>query len=85
MFNNCSSLNKLNLSSFDTNKVRNMSYMFAYCSSLKELDLSSFKAKYEFYIFHMFDSINKSCKLKCNEEKILEKFNKETDTGCIII
>ena len=85
MFNNCSSLNKLNLSSFDTNKVRNMSYMFAYCSSLKELDLSSFKAKYEFYIFHMFDSINKSCKLKCNEEKILEKFNKETDTGCTII
>ena len=42
MFNNCSSLKELNLSSFDTNQVTNMSHMFRNCSSLKELNLSSF-------------------------------------------
>ena len=42
MFENCSSLTSLDLSSFDTSKVTNMRDMFASCSSLTSLDLSSF-------------------------------------------
>ena len=42
MFNGCSSLKELNLSSFNTNNVSYMDYMFNGCSSLKELDLSNF-------------------------------------------
>ena len=57
MFSSCSSLKKLNLSSFNTNKVTDMN--------------------------HMFKSINKSCKIKCKDEKIIKIFKNEA--GCIII
>ena len=43
MFFNCSSLNELNVSKFNTGKVFNMSYIFHNCWSLKELNLSNFK------------------------------------------
>ena len=42
MFNGCSSLAALDLSSFDTSSVTYMSSMFSGCSSLTSLDLSSF-------------------------------------------
>lgn len=42
MFQNCTSLEKLNLSSFDTSKVYDMSDMFNGCTSLISLDLSNF-------------------------------------------
>jgi surface protein len=42
MFYNCSSLEKLNVSGWDTSKVQDMGGMFDSCFSLKELDLSSF-------------------------------------------
>ena len=42
MFSGCSSLEELNLSNFNTNKVINMSAMFLGCSSLKELNISNF-------------------------------------------
>ena len=42
MFNECSSLTSLNLSNFNTNNVKDMSYMFNKCSSLTSLDLSNF-------------------------------------------
>jgi surface protein len=42
MFQNCSSLTSLDLSSFDTENVTNMGYMFYNCSSLTSLDVSSF-------------------------------------------
>lgn len=43
MFEDCSSLTKLNLSNFNTEQVVVMSHMFYGCSSLVRLDLSSFK------------------------------------------
>lgn len=43
MFEDCSSLTKLNLSNFNTEQVVFMSHMFYGCSSLVRLDLSSFK------------------------------------------
>ncbi|CCY93187.1 putative uncharacterized protein [Firmicutes bacterium CAG:884] len=42
MFSYCRSLTSLDLSSFNTSKVTDMSDMFAGCSSLTSLDLSSF-------------------------------------------
>ena len=42
MFYNCSSLNSLDLSNFNTNNVTKMSYMFYNCSSLTSLNLSNF-------------------------------------------
>ena len=44
MFYKCSSLQELDLSSFNTNLITNMSYIFHDCSSLKGLELSSFNA-----------------------------------------
>ncbi len=42
MFNGCSALTSLDLSSFDTSKVTSMYSMFNGCSALTSLDLSSF-------------------------------------------
>ena len=42
MFYCCENLTELDLSSFDTGNVTNMSYMFDCCNNLTELDLSSF-------------------------------------------
>lgn len=39
---NRSKLTSINLSSFDTSKVKNMCAMFAKCTSLTSLDLSNF-------------------------------------------
>ena len=42
MFSCCESVEKLDLSSFDTHNVSDMSFMFDSCDSIEELDLSSF-------------------------------------------
>ena len=45
MFYNCYSLNKINISNFDTRKVKNMFRMFFGCTSLESIDLSSFETR----------------------------------------
>ena len=55
MFRYCSSLKEINLSSFNTNKVTNMSDMFYECSSLKEINCRDSK------IMKQFKDDNKSC------------------------
>ena len=42
MFNKCSSLKEINLSSMNIDNIKDMSSMFNGCSSLKELNLSLF-------------------------------------------
>lgn len=42
MFSMCTSLETVNLSTFNTSSVTDMSYMFSNCKVLKSLDLSSF-------------------------------------------
>lgn len=42
MFRNCTILENLNLSNFNTSKVTNMNSMFLGCNNLTTLDLSSF-------------------------------------------
>ena len=46
MFEKCSSLITLDLSSFDTSWVEDMGYMFAECESLKTLDLGHFDTRH---------------------------------------
>ena len=43
MFSGCRELEKLDVSSFKTNKSKAFSYMFCNCSKLKEINLSKFK------------------------------------------
>ena len=43
MFYECRDLRNINLSSFDTKNVTDMSYMFCLCGGLQIIDLSSFE------------------------------------------
>ena len=54
MFYECSSLKELNLSNFNTDKVKYMSDMFNGCSSLKILNLINFKINHYTDIFNIF-------------------------------
>ena len=55
MFYNCSKLKSLDLSNFNTIKVKSMHGMFAICSSLKSLDLSNFNTCMVTDMGEMFD------------------------------
>ena len=54
MFWGCSSLESIDLSSFNTTNVKDMSYMFYECSSLKSIDLSSFNTTNVKIMWNMF-------------------------------
>ena len=43
MFNQCKTIERLDLSSFEISNVKDMSNMFSECNSLKELNLMNFK------------------------------------------
>ena len=45
LFNECSSLESITFSNFDTQSVIDMSFLFAECASLKSVDLSKFNTK----------------------------------------
>ena len=74
MLYECSSLNSLNLSNFNTNKVNNMSYMFCDCSSLTYLNLSDFNTNNVYNMSRIFSGI-KNCKIETNNKKFLNKLN----------
>ena len=54
MFQGCSSLESLDLSTFDTSKVGTMGAMFMGCSSLKSLDLSTFDTSNVYQMINLF-------------------------------
>ena len=54
MFNNCSSLQTLDVSGFDTSKTNYMAYMFNNCSSLQTLDVSKFNTSNVASMNYMF-------------------------------
>ena len=58
MFSDCSSLEELNLSSFDTSNVQYMSGLFSGCKGLKSINISSFNMKNVIEINHMFKEIS---------------------------
>ena len=43
MFNGCTSLTSLNLSNFDTSKLKYMDNMFSYCTNLEYINMINFK------------------------------------------
>ena len=55
MFAGCESLTALDLSSFDTSKVKDMSWMFVGCESLTALDLFSFDTAKVTDMYGMFE------------------------------
>ena len=54
MFEECSKITELDLSSFDTSKVTNMSMMFKYCESLASLNLSNWDTSNVTNMSYMF-------------------------------
>ena len=56
MFQDCSSLTSLDLSSFNTEKVIDMFFMFQDCSSLTSLDLSNFNTANVMFMNYMFNN-----------------------------
>lgn len=73
MFGSCKSLKNLDVSHFDTSKVKNMSYVFNYCYSLKNIDLTKWiliKHKYALY----FDNCTNLTSIKVSKQTS-EKMN----------
>ena len=66
MFDSCEVLTKLDLSNFNTNKVKTMYKMFNCCSALKELNISNFKFNESTNLDYMFSycSINLKNEIK---------------------
>ena len=54
MFYDCSSLKELNLSNFNTSKVKYMDFMFYNCYSLTNLDISNFDIRDNISTRYMF-------------------------------
>ena len=67
MFYECWNLTNLNLSSFDTKNVTDMSGMFYECSNLTNLNLSSFDTKNVTYMSLMFSGCSKLANLDINQ------------------
>ena len=79
MFYGCSSLNSIDLSSFNTTNINNMDGMFYLCSSLKSIDLSSFNTTN----LNNMNSLFGGCSsLKIENVKINENGIKFLDEEC---
>ena len=83
MFRDCSSLISIDLSSFNTTNVNNMSSMFDGCSSLTSIDLSSFNTtnvnvNNMANMFYECSSLKKeNVKINKSESKILSQLNED--------
>ena len=58
MFSGCYSLNSLELNTFNTSSVIDMSYMFSGYLSLKSLNLNNFNTSMVKYMEYMFANLN---------------------------
>ena len=85
MFYNCSSLKNLDLSSFNTNTVKDMRGMFNNCSNLTELNLSSFNTNEVTYMRNMFyNCFQNKATLICKESTI-QKIADDRNYSSLII
>ena len=73
MFNCCTSLTSLDLSSFNTQNVKNMFCMFSGCSSLTTINLSSFNTENADTSF-MFDYCKNLLSYEISDQKIVKAF-----------
>ncbi len=78
MFNGCSALTKLDVSSFNTQNVTDMSNMFNGCSALTELDVSNFNTEKVTNMSNMFNGCSALTELDLlnfNTEKVTNMGN----------
>ena len=79
MFRECSSLKSIDLSSFNTTNVNDMSGMFRECSSLKSIDLSSFNTtnvNNMSYMFYECSSLKReNIRINNKDDKLLSEIN----------
>ena len=91
MFEYCSGLTSLDVSSFNTNMVTDMSYMFKGCTSLTSLTLSNFNTSNVTYMDSMFYGCSKLKTIRmvgCSTDtvnKIKTQLTKDNITGVTII
>ena len=69
MFSECTSIEKLDLSNFNTINVTDMSYMFSRCYALKELNISNFNTNKVISMDCMFNQCPEKFKKKIKSEK----------------
>lgn len=74
MFQNCSSLEAVDLSGFDTSAVQDMSYMFSGCTSLTAVKASNFETGNLQFANHMF----------YGAEKLIQVDIPNLDTGRVV-
>ena len=67
MFENCTSLTTVDLSSYTTNSVTNMSSMFSGCNKLTNVDLSNFNTTSVTNMQYMFSGCNKLTSLDISD------------------
>ena len=79
MLAECSYLQSIDLASFNTTNVKDMSDMFYKCSSLQSIDLSSFNT---INVKNMYVMIDECFKLKKENVKISEYGKKLLDKYC---
>ena len=82
LFRGCTSLTFLpDISKWNTNKIKDMSYMFSDCESLTSIDLSSFNTNNVTdmkYMFRCCGSLKiENIKIKISDKKILNEFNQK--------
>ena len=78
MFEGCTNLTNIDLSSFNTQNVTNMEGMFFNCSNLTNIDLSSFNTQKVTKMSGMFDGCYNLKEIILNNgSKIEDEINKE--------
>ena len=82
MFYNCSSLNSLDLISFNTSNVTDMESMFDGCSSLANLDLSSFNTNKVTNMIEMFNSCSSLTNVDLSSFNANNADTKKMFNGC---
>ena len=78
MFYECSSLKSIDLSSFNTTNVKDMSCMFGECSSLESIDLSSFNTTNVNNMYEMFRECSslkrENIRINNKDDKLLSQY-----------
>ena len=75
-FSGCKSLTSIDLSNFNTNNVKDMSYMFDGCSSLTSLNLSNFNTNNVNDMYAMFDGCSSLTSLNTTDKRLLNEWKK---------
>ena len=84
MFYNCSTLTSLDLSNFNTEKVKSMMGMFFSCSALTSLDLSNFNTANVMEMGNMFNACSALTTIYASDEFVTTKVEIGSDmfSGC---